>query len=142
MRDPGSQCIALLEARTFSPSLSGYRESLCGGFYAYSMASPADAGEAREFWERVGFVALEPQDEPYAHLPLTGDHLSLALHHPPLARTPLLVFAEPDMPARLERLQAAGCTVVRPLAGGTIGREHGLLEAPEGTRLLLLTSDP
>ena len=140
LRDPADQSITLLEARTFSPARSRQQESRCGWFSAYSM--PALGNDAaRDFWERVGFVALDAQDTPFAHLPLTGDHLSLALHAARTMAEPMLVFVDPDMPAKLAELEAAGIARSSRLPRGLNASENALLEAPEGTLLLLLNAE-
>jgi catechol 2,3-dioxygenase-like lactoylglutathione lyase family enzyme len=141
LRDPAGQAIALLEARTFSPALRQQRESLCGWFSAYSM--PALGNEAvREFWERVGFVALDAQDQPLPSLPLVSDHLSLALHAPRALAAPLLLFVDPAMGEKLALLEAAGIERSAELPRGLDRRDNALLEAPEGTLLLLLSAEP
>jgi catechol 2,3-dioxygenase-like lactoylglutathione lyase family enzyme len=139
--DPADQGIMLLEARTFSPALCSQRESRCGWFSAYSM--PALGNEpAREFWERAGFVALEPQDQPLPMQPLISDHLSLALHAPRALAAPLLVFVDPAMGDKLAALEAAGFERSAELPRGLDRRDNAVLEAPEGTLLLLLTAEP
>ena len=80
--DPDGQSVIVLEARTYSPVTRGADEiSLCGYFTELSMPS-ADFEVAREFWEPLGFVATEEPDAPYAHMPLTSDHLDIAFHRP------------------------------------------------------------
>ena len=141
LRDPAGQAIALLEARTFSPALRRQSESRCGWFSAYSM--PALGNEAvREFWERAGFVALELQEQPLPTLPLVSDHLSLGLHAARTLAAPLLVFVDPDMADKLSGLEAAGIERSPRLPHGVDPRGNALLEAPEGTLLLLLTAEP
>lgn len=141
LRDPAGQAIALLEARTFSPALRRQTESLCGWFSAYSM--PAQGDDAvREFWERAGFVALELPEQPLPTLALVGDHLALGLHAARTLAAPLLVFADPQMGEKLARLEAAGIEPSPELPRGLDPRGNALIEAPEGTLLLLLTADP
>lgn len=140
LNDPADQSITLLEARTFSPARNRQQESRCGWFSAYSM--PALGNDAaRDFWERVGFVALDVQNTPFAHLPLTGDHLSLALHAARTMAEPMLVFVDPGMPAKLAALEAAGIARSSRLPRGLNTSENALLEAPEGTLLLLLNAE-
>ena len=141
LRDPAGQGVTLLEARTFSPALRRQHESRCGWFSAYSM--PALGNDAaRDYWERVGFVALEPQDQPLPSLPLVSDHLSLALHAARALAAPLLVFVDPAMGEKLTLLEAAGIGRSQELPRGLDRRENALLEAPEGTLLLLLNAEP
>ena len=135
--DPDGQAVAVLEARTYSPvSRAGREPSLCGDFAAVSLPA-ADFARAREFWERLGFVAADEEDAPYPHLPLTSDFLDVSFHRPRLIDRPMLVFSDPQMPARLARLRERGIEVApapRGLAAGA-----GLLEGPDGTPLLLLS---
>jgi catechol 2,3-dioxygenase-like lactoylglutathione lyase family enzyme len=140
LNDPADQSITLLEARTFSPARNRQQESLCGWFSAYSMPTLGNEA-ARDFWERVGFVALDVQDTPFTHLPLTGDHLSLALHAARTMAEPMLVFVDPGMPAKLAALEAAGIARSSRLPRGLNTSENALLEAPEGTLLLLLNAE-
>ena len=139
--DPAGQDITLLEARTFSPALRRQRESRCGWFSAYSM--PALGNEAvREFWERAGFVALDTQERPLPNLPLVSDHLSLALHATRAMAAPMLVFTDPAMAEKIALLDAAGIERSGELPRGLDRNSNALLEAPEGTLLLLLDGEP
>jgi catechol 2,3-dioxygenase-like lactoylglutathione lyase family enzyme len=137
-RDPLGQTVSVLEARTYSPvSLSPAAQSLCGYFEEISM--PAAAFEpAKEFWEPLGFVATDELEAPYVHLPLTSDHLDIAFHRPRTCDSPLLVFSDPDMPARIARIRELGIETARGLPRGLDSGSNALLEAPEGTVLLLL----
>jgi catechol 2,3-dioxygenase-like lactoylglutathione lyase family enzyme len=134
--DPTGQTVAVLEARTYSPVARGGREnSLCGDFAEVSLPA-TDFAAARGFWEGLGLVAAEEQQLPYARLPLTSDFLELAFHRPGLWQQPLLVFRDPDMPARIERLRALGLSFAPTPRGLPAG--CALLAAPEDTALLLL----
>lgn len=141
LRDPAGQAIALLEARTFSPARHQQRESHCGWFSAYSMPA-IDNQAVRAFWERAGFLALDTQDQPLPTLPLISDHLSLALHAPRAVAAPLLVFVDPAMADKLAQLESAGIERAAELPHGLNRRDNALLEAPEGTLLLLLSAEP
>ena len=93
------------------------------------------------FWEHAGFVALEVADDPIAQVALTSDQLTLTLHGPRAIATPVLVFTDPLMGARLEALGAAGVQVAPGLPAGLDPRANALIEAPEGTLLLLLEAE-
>jgi catechol 2,3-dioxygenase-like lactoylglutathione lyase family enzyme len=137
-RDPFGQTLAVLEARTYSPvtrKLSA--ESLCGYFEEFSMPV-ADFESARQFWEPLGFVATEEAEEPYLHLPLTSDHLDIAFHRPRTSDSPLLVFSEADMRERIARIRELGLRTAAGLPRGLDSGANALIEAPEGTLLLLL----
>ena len=140
-RDPHGQSISVLEARTYSPvSRRPAEVSLCGYFSELSMPA-ADFELARAFWEPLGFVATEELDTPYVHLPLTTDHFDIAFHRPRTLDRPLLVFRDPDMPARIAQLRTLGVSFSEELPRGLNSTDSALLEAPEGTALLLLHGD-
>jgi catechol 2,3-dioxygenase-like lactoylglutathione lyase family enzyme len=136
--DPFGHEVAVLEARTFSPVGRGATEvSLCGDFAEVSLPA-GDFAKAQAFWEPLGFVAAEAAQAPYAHLTLTSDHLDLAFHEPQLCTRPMLVFRAADMRARLERLRTMGFAVAPVPRAVQAGAGGALLEAPDGTPLLLL----
>jgi predicted lactoylglutathione lyase len=140
-RDPDGHSIFVLEARTYSPTTRGAEDtSLCGYFIEYSMPS-RDFERAREFWEPMGFVATEEPDAPYAHMPLTSDHLDIAFHRPRTLDRPMLVFRDPNMRERLARIRAFGVKETGELPHGLPPAANALLEAPEGTALLLLEGE-
>jgi catechol 2,3-dioxygenase-like lactoylglutathione lyase family enzyme len=137
-RDPFGQAVSVLEARTFSPvARRSSQTSLCGYFDEISMPA-SNLQAARDFWERLGFVATDESDVPYLHLPLTSDHLNIAFHRPRTLDEPMLVFSDSDMPARLARLRELDISFSDHLPRGLDNSENALLESPEGTLLLLL----
>ncbi|MGH8231877.1 MAG: hypothetical protein ACRESY_08665, partial [Steroidobacteraceae bacterium] len=138
LRDPGGHAVTLLEARTYSPADRGaHAGSLCGYFSHLSLPQ-ADYHSARDFWERAGFVALAEQTAPYAHLPLTSDHLDLAFHAPQTFTAPLLVFECADLASVRARLSALNVATAQPLPRGLDKSAGLLLQAPEGTATLVL----
>jgi len=140
LHDPTGQGIALLEARTFSPSRHSQTSSLCGWFSGYSMPA-IDTEAAQAFWEHAGFVALELPDEPLMQLALTSDTLTLTLHRPRVLEAPLLVFTDPQMPERLAQLANLDIQGSGDLPRGLDRQSNALLESPEGTQLLLLQAE-
>lgn len=140
LRDPAGVDIALLEARTFSPSLPDHRRSHCGWFSSISIPT-LDAETVQAFWEHAGFVALQVTDDPLAQVALTSDQLTLTLHGPRAIASPVLVFTDPLMGARLEALEAEGVQGAAGLPAGLDPRANALIEAPEGTLLLLLEAE-
>jgi catechol 2,3-dioxygenase-like lactoylglutathione lyase family enzyme/predicted enzyme related to lactoylglutathione lyase len=138
LRDPAGHAVTLLEARTYSPAAPGAdAESLCGYFSHLSLPQ-VDYEAAREFWERAGFVALPEQDQPIAHLPLTSDHLDLGFHRRRTFDAPLLVFECADVTENIARVRERGISLSLRLPGGLDRGRSALIEAPEGTALLLL----
>jgi len=136
--DPFGQSIAVLEARTYSPVDRRPEElSLCGYFGELSLPV-ADFEAARTFWEPLGFVATDELDAPYLHLPLTSDTVDIAFHPPRTCDVPMIVFSDPDMPRRIDRLRELGVEISRDLPRGLGGGANAIVESPEGTTLLLL----
>jgi predicted enzyme related to lactoylglutathione lyase len=137
--DPAGQKIRMLAARTFSPAdPESQGGSACGYFGHYGM--PARAPDAvAAFWEPLGFVAMPPESDPYEHLSLTSDGIDLALHSPRLLPAPALVFCEEAMHGRIDQLRASGRRLDGELPRALAPDGAAMLEAPEGTLLLLLT---
>jgi hypothetical protein len=130
--------VSVLEARTYSPVAREPSEvSLCGYFDEFSM--PARNFEtAKAFWEPLGFVATEETQSPFTHLPFTSDHLDISFHRPRTLDVPLLVFRDPEMPARIAQLRDQGIRMSDALPRGIDPANNALLESPDGTLLLLL----
>ncbi|HXL97821.1 MAG TPA: VOC family protein [Steroidobacteraceae bacterium] len=138
LRDPAGHAVTLLEARTFSPAAPGsHAQSRCGYFSHLSLPQ-ADQDAARAFWERAGFVALGQEDEPFAHLSLTSDHLDLGFHEPGTFDSALLVFECADVATRIAQLRELGVAPSAQLPRGLDRKRSALVTAPEGTRLLLV----
>jgi hypothetical protein len=55
-------------------------------------------------------------------------------------RSPVLAFSDPTMPERIAQLREQGHRFVDRLPRGMDPRSNALLEAPEGTWLLLTTA--
>jgi catechol 2,3-dioxygenase-like lactoylglutathione lyase family enzyme len=146
LRDPGGHALLLQEARTFSPAEQRGRQaararSLCGSFLHLSLAE-RDFEAALAFWERAGFVGMPEEPDPYAHQPLISDQLALAFHTPRTCDSALLVFEISDTEITREQLRARD---IQPLARTPRALQRTgtlLLEAPEGTLLLLVASRP
>jgi catechol 2,3-dioxygenase-like lactoylglutathione lyase family enzyme len=138
--DPSGQAVRLQEAPThFAADRDAGETSLCGDFAEFSLPA-GDFEPMRAFWEPLGFVALGESDAPYVRLSMTSDHIDLAVHRPRTLEAPMLVFAAPDMGERIERLRTSGQEFSDDLPRGLDPRHSALLEAPEGTALLLLNA--
>lgn len=139
-RDPFGQPVTVLEARTYSPvEREEHEVSSCGYFSEISMPA-RDFETARVFWEPMGFVATDEAEEPYVHLPFTSDHLDIAFHRPRTFDGPMLVFRDPEMPARVAQLRQQGARMSESveLPRGLDPQANALIESPDGTVLLLL----
>jgi catechol 2,3-dioxygenase-like lactoylglutathione lyase family enzyme len=137
--DPSGQSIRIQEAPThFSSPRDSGAASLLGDFAELSLPA-ADFEALREFWERLGFVAMGETETPYLRMSMTSDHLDLGVHRPRTHEAPLLVFQSEDMSERIERLRQEEKIRTLPLPRGLDARTHALLEAPEGTGILLVS---
>jgi predicted lactoylglutathione lyase len=136
--DPDGHMVAVLEARTFSPPEIGESDiTILGHFSEYAMPV-ANLDVSVAFWENLGFVMTEKDEDNLHYASLTSDFLNLGLYVNPRLRTPALVFREPDMAQRIEYLVAKG---YRTTAGTPISIDRlsgATLQAPEGTCLCLL----
>lgn len=136
--DPDGQMIALLEARTFSPpQRAGHDTSRLGWFEEFAIPV-RDLAASSAFWDRLGFVAAEEAEAPCPRVGLTSDSLNLGLWRTAQLDGPALVFLEPDMPERIARLRESGIGCSPRLPRMLDPGRCALLEAPEGTRLLLM----
>ncbi len=136
--DPGGQGVRMVAARTFSPAeRTADQRSACGYFAHYSMPG-FDSAAMAAFWEPLGFVAMPEESEPYPHQTFTSDGINLAMHSPRLLPAPALVFCEEDMATKIASLRDSGVPFAS-LPRGVAAGGNALLEAPEGTLLLLLT---
>jgi catechol 2,3-dioxygenase-like lactoylglutathione lyase family enzyme len=137
LRDPGGTAVRLLEARTYSPAPPGSATQSVCGYFSHLSLPQSDFDAARDFWERAGFVALAQEDLPFAHLPLTSDHIDLAFHQRRSFDAPLLVFECLDVAATMLRLNELDVTISKDLPRGLNPKTHCLIESPEGTALLM-----
>ncbi|MGC3981575.1 MAG: hypothetical protein QM808_09965 [Steroidobacteraceae bacterium] len=137
-RDPNGQHIKLLEARTFSPpDIDIGFSSSCGYFVEYGMPV-REFDPARPFWEQLGFVAMDEENQPFHRVSLTSDRLNLGLHRSRALRHPVLVFEDDNMRERLTHLRERGIELSDEMPDSLDDRSNAVLIAPEGTRLLLM----
>lgn len=138
---PGPQRVNLIEARTFSPpNFDQAIATACGYFSEYALPV-RDARPGREFWEPLGFVALEEEALPFPRTTLTSDLINLGLYRARALRQPVLVFEDMDMGERLARLRERGFPLSDDMPDSLDEASNGILTAPEGTRLLLLQTE-
>lgn len=137
--DPAGVCVNLLEARTFSP-IADEAPTTCGYFVEFAMPV-RDMQPSRDFWESLGFVAMEEALLPFARTALVSDHLNLGLYRSRAFRQPLLTFEDAEMRERLTRLRERGYKLLDDMPDSLDDSTNAILEAPEGTRLLLMQAD-
>ncbi len=139
--DPHGLRVNLLEARTYSPpDIEASHQSTCG-YFAELGIPVRDYEIGREFWERLGFVAMEPETEPLARVSLTSDYLDVGLYRSRALRQPVLTFESSDMRERLARLRERKLQLLDEMPDSLDATSNAVLVAPEGTRLLLLNAD-
>jgi catechol 2,3-dioxygenase-like lactoylglutathione lyase family enzyme len=138
--DPSGQLVTLLEARTFSPpAVPPAHQTRLGYFEEFGLPT-ADLARSTAFWDALGFVAFDPVRVPFTKVIAAGRDLNIGLYDADL-RAPVLTFSDPAMPERIATLRAQGHRFVERLPRGMDPRQNALLEAPEGTWLLLTTAD-
>lgn len=137
--DPAGQVVKLVEARTFSPpALPPAHATRLGYFDEFGIPS-SDLERATAFWDALGFVAFDPVRAPFAKVIASARDINVGLYDVDLPR-PVLAFSDPQMPERIAELRDQGYRLLERLPRGMNPRENALLEAPEGTWLLLTTS--
>ncbi len=139
--DPSGLCIHLIEARTFSPpDTAALAASQCGYFTEFGIPV-RDTAAARAFWEPLGFIAMEEESVPFPRTPVTSDLLNLGLYRTRALRQPVLSFEDPDMRSKLSQLRERGFRLLDEMPDSLDDSTNAILEAPEGTRLLLMQSE-
>jgi catechol 2,3-dioxygenase-like lactoylglutathione lyase family enzyme len=138
LRDPSGQPLRLLEARTFSPPALAPAHATALGYFEEFAIATTDLTVASAFWERLGFVAFEPIREPFARAVAASRDLNVGLYAIDL-QAPVLVFSAAAMPERIANLRAQGHRFAQRVPRELQAIGAAMLEAPEGTRLLLLT---
>ena len=138
--DPSSQRITLIEARTFSPPpIRANFASRLGYFEEFGIPT-TDLERSTAFWDALGFVAFDPVRAPLSKVIATGRDLNVGLYDVDL-RSPVLTFSDPGMAERIADLREKGCRLLDRLPRGMNSRDNAILEAPEGTWLMLTTSN-
>jgi catechol 2,3-dioxygenase-like lactoylglutathione lyase family enzyme len=137
-QDPAGQRVTLVEARTFSPPAGPSVPSQLGYFEEFGIPTP-DLGRSAAFWDALGLVAFEPVRVPFPKVVAAGRDLNVGLYDLDL-RSPVLTFSDPAMPERIAELRERGLSFAERLPRGMSAREHAMMIAPEGTRVLLMTA--
>jgi hypothetical protein len=136
LRDPSGQPLRLLEARTFSPPALAPVHSTALGYFEELAIATTDLTVASAFWERLGFVAFEPALEPLPKVVAASRDLNVGLYGIDLP-APVLVFSDTTMPDRIGKLRDQGYRFAKSLPRALTAMGTAMLEAPEGTLLLL-----
>ena len=138
-RDTSGQMITVIEARTFSPpALSPAHATELGYFEEFGIPT-TDLARASAFWDSLGFVAFDPELEPFRRIAVASRDLNVGLYDVDL-RNPVLRFSDPAMPERIARLRDCRLPFVEKLPRGLRAGENAMLQAPDGTQLLLTSA--
>ncbi len=137
--DPSGHTITLLEARTFSPLAIGHAPTTAIGYFEEFGLPTLDFAAATTFWDKLGLVAFEPIEKPFPKVVLAGSDINVGLYGLEL-RAPVLTFSDPQMDERIAALREKGLRFSPRLPRGLDARGNAILEAPEGTPLLLTTA--
>jgi catechol 2,3-dioxygenase-like lactoylglutathione lyase family enzyme len=137
--DPSGHTITILEARTFSPLALGHAPTTAVGYFEEFGLPTMDFEMATAFWDKLGLVAFEPVREPFPKVVLAGSDINVGLYDLEL-RAPVLAFSDSQMSERIAGLREKGFRFVPRLPRGLDAANAAILEAPEGTPLLLMTT--
>jgi hypothetical protein len=139
--DPSGLRVRLLEARTFSlPDIDPGFISSCG--YFTELGVPVKEFDAmRRYWEALDFVAMEEHASPFQRMTLTSHHLNIGLHRSRALRHCTLVFEDDNMRERLSHLKERGFALSDEMPDNLDEHCNAVLQAPEGTQLLLMQSN-
>ena len=138
--DPSGHLIRLVEARTFSPSKRLASDtSLCGYFLEIALPA-ASRDEAKDFWEKFGFVGIEEPDAPLPHVSCTSDSIDIGLYEPAHLLGPTLLFETGDVAGTLARLADVGVLPTGQVPLPLRQRPATALMAPEGTPILVVSA--
>ncbi len=140
--DPTGQRITLVEARTFSPLLLDHGQESSLGYFAEYGLPVRDFEAATSFWESLGFISLVETKEPFLRRTLTSDRLNVGLYRTRALRMPVLTFEDVDMKRRLDVLRRKGIELLDDMPDSLDAATNAVIKAPEGTRLLLLSTEP
>ncbi len=136
--DPFGQRIRLIEARTFNPIERAATEvSLCGYFLEIGLPCP-DLVQAKDYWEKLGFVGMDEFEAPLPHVACTSDSIDMGLYEAGRLPAASLVFDAGDLGATLKRLAGQGLTPEKQ-PRSLRGVSAAMLMAPEGTPILLMS---
>ena len=138
--DPSGHTIKLLEARTFSPLAVGHAPTTAIGYFEEFGLPTANLDAASAFWDKLGLVALDRLEEPFSKAVMAGSDINVGLYDLDL-RAPVLAFSDPQMGGRIEALRQKGFHFQARLPRGLDPGKSAILQAPEGTPLLLMTAD-
>jgi catechol 2,3-dioxygenase-like lactoylglutathione lyase family enzyme len=138
-RDTSGQMITVIEARTFSPpALAPAFETQLGYFEEFVIPT-ADLGRSSAFWDALGLVAFDPELAPFRRVAVASRDLNVGLYDAGLDSA-MLAFSADSMADRIATLRDRGLPFVEKLPRGLDPAENAVLQAPDGTLLLLTTN--
>ena len=135
----GNSCACWRRGRSRHPTCPPAHSSRLGYFEEYALASREPVADGA-CWERLGFVAFDPVTEPYGKVVACSRDLNVGFYDLDLG-APALVFSAADMGARIAALREQGHRFARRLPRALAASGAAILEAPEGTQLLLVSDE-
>lgn len=114
---------------TGMPLPDGLPLSHCGKFGEFALGV-ANFQRAARFWQQFGFAQLYASSDPYPWGIFSDGLVVLGLHQTEDFQGPCPTYFAPDMPKRIEQLQAEGLTIT-----------DGVLKAPGGETLFLFQGE-
>ncbi|HSQ69374.1 MAG TPA: hypothetical protein VLM41_04760 [Steroidobacteraceae bacterium] len=135
-QDPSGQAVALIEARTFSPPAEAALRASQLGYFEEIGIPTTDRGRSGAFWESLGLVTFDPEEDPLPKVVAAATGINLGLYDADLAR-PVLTFSHPEVGNQITSLRERGHRVLDRPPHGLDPRTNAILVAPEGTWLLL-----
>jgi len=111
------------------PLPDGQPLSHCGKFGEFALGV-ADFQQAAHFWQQMGYEPLYASSDPYPWGIFSDGLMVLGLHQTDQFQGPCPTYFAPDMPDRIEQLQAKGLAI-----------EDGILNAPGGETIFLFTGE-
>lgn len=128
--DTDGLMVGLIHANpTGMPLPEGQPLTHCGKFGEFALGV-ADFQKAAHFWQQLGFEPLYASSDPYPWGIFNDGLMVLGLHQTDQFQGPCPTYFAPDMPNRIEHLQAKGLTIA-----------DGILKAPGGETLFLFTGE-
>ena len=136
-KDRDGHCVAMQEARTFTPADEYENDSACGSWFELTLPV-RDAVRAARFWAPIAPAMLDMREEPTMHMRFDAGGIPLGLSESIALSQPSLCFKCHDKKAlkRLVELHGLECEKFPGFEGAFL-----VLKAPEGTHLYLFTED-
>jgi hypothetical protein len=134
--DAAGLAVRVLEARTYSPPSPAAPAARPLGLFDFLSVPARDPDGAAAFWRDLGYPVWDQEDDDWSACSVAFGRLRLAFHRRALLAEPLLLFRTASLQASRAGLADLG---IEARAAGVrgLGARHAVIEAPEGSLLLL-----